>query len=78
MLILHGTRDPIGDPGEMTELVARLSSSRLHIVAGGDHSLVATKRDDPSGRSIDAAVDVAARWMLKIAGGGNAAGDVPL
>jgi predicted alpha/beta-hydrolase family hydrolase len=78
MLFLHGTRDPFGDPDEMRDLVSGLPSSRLHLVSGGDHSLVATKREDPSGRSVDGAIAVAARWMLAIAEGRNPAGDVPL
>ena len=78
MLFLHGARDPFGDPDEMRDLVARLSSSRLHIVAGGDHSLVATKREDPAGRAVDDAIGIAARWILATAGAGSAAGDVPL
>jgi hypothetical protein len=78
MLFLHGTRDPFGDPDEMRDLVSRLPTSLLHVVAGGDHSLVATKREDPSGRSVDAAVAVAARWMLAIAEGRIPARDVPL
>jgi predicted alpha/beta-hydrolase family hydrolase len=62
-LFLHGTRDPFGSPDELTALVEGLEHATLHIVDGGDHSLVARKRDDPEGRSIDRALDVAARWM---------------
>ena len=64
MLFLHGSRDPFGSPDEMQELVAGLSGSRLEIIAGGDHSLVATKRAEPKGGSVERAVDVAAEWIL--------------
>jgi predicted alpha/beta-hydrolase family hydrolase len=69
MLFLHGTRDPFGDADEMQALVANLADARLHLVAGGDHSLAATKREDPSEQSLEEAIDVAARWMLALVSG---------
>jgi predicted alpha/beta-hydrolase family hydrolase len=77
MLFLHGTRDPFGDAGEMQALAANLKDAQLHLVPGGDHSLAALKRDDPSGQSVETAADVAARWMLALVSGRPAA-DVPL
>ena len=35
----------------------------FEIIAGGDHSLLNSKRSDPEGRSLEHAMDVAARWM---------------
>ena len=67
MLFLHGTRDPFGTPEEMTTLVTGLgASATLEIVDGGDHSLVRPKKQDPDGRALDHAMDVAARWMLGV------------
>jgi uncharacterized protein len=66
MLFLHGTRDPFGSPEEMRMLVDGLTGASLEIVPGGDHSLAASKRDDPARRSLDRAMDVAAGWILKL------------
>jgi predicted alpha/beta-hydrolase family hydrolase len=63
LLFLHGTRDPFGAPEEMRDLAATLEGAELHLVDDGDHSLVATRRRDPAGQSVEHAVDVAARWM---------------
>jgi len=63
MLFLHGARDGFGSPEEMQTLVAGLSNAQLEIIAGGDHSLLNSKRSDPEGRSLEHAMDVAARWM---------------
>jgi predicted alpha/beta-hydrolase family hydrolase len=65
MLFLHGTRDPFGSPDEMRELVASLPRATLHLIDGGDHSLV-VKRARASGASSDSverAVEVAATWL---------------
>lgn len=63
MLFCHGTRDPFGSPDEMRELTAALPGATLEIIEGGDHSLVALKRDDPERRSVESAIDRAAAWM---------------
>jgi predicted alpha/beta-hydrolase family hydrolase len=60
LLFLHGTRDPFGTPAEMEALVSRLPEARLELIEGGDHSLVARKRQDPTGASIERALDLAA------------------
>lgn len=65
MLFLHGTRDPFGTPEEMQQLVASLSGATLEIIDGGDHSLVAPKRADPAGKSVEHAVDIAVRWIAR-------------
>ena len=67
MLFLHGTRDPFGTPDEMTTLAASLPSSKLHIVDGGDHSLVASKRASAGGDSVELAVATAAGWIDSLA-----------
>jgi predicted alpha/beta-hydrolase family hydrolase len=68
MLFLHGTRDPFGSPDEMRDLVATLGPrATLHLVDGGDHSLVLPKRQDPKGQSLEQAMDVAASWIRSIA-----------
>jgi len=66
MLFLHGTRDPFGTPDEMTTLAASLPSSKLHIVDGGDHSLVASKRASAGGDSVELAVATAAEWIATL------------
>lgn len=62
MLFLHGTRDPFGSPEEMAALVGTLPNATLHIVEGGDHSLVALKRADPKGDAVERAVQFAYEW----------------
>jgi hypothetical protein len=63
LLFLHGTRDPFGSPDEMRGLVAGLPRATLEIIDGGDHSLVAPKRQDPKGASLERAIDLAAAFM---------------
>ena len=70
LLFLHGTRDPFGDPDEMRALVAGLRGAELQLIDGGDHSLIAPKRQDPGGGSIEGTIALAARWMLARAAGG--------
>jgi predicted alpha/beta-hydrolase family hydrolase len=65
MLFLHGTRDPFGSPEEMESLVAGLPRATLRLCDGGDHSLVAPKRQDPQGTRLDEAIDAAAAWMTE-------------
>jgi pimeloyl-ACP methyl ester carboxylesterase len=66
MLFLHGTRDPFGSPDEMRELAASLPGATLEIVDGGDHSLVAPKRADQAGNSVERAVETAVNWIKRI------------
>jgi predicted alpha/beta-hydrolase family hydrolase len=63
MLFLHGTRDSFGSVDEMRALTGGLPRATLHIVDGGDHSLVATKKLDPAGASVERAVEAACRWV---------------
>lgn len=64
MLFLHGTRDPFGSPDEMQQLVATLPNATLHLVDGGDHSLVVKRKD--SADSVERAVEAAAGWLDSI------------
>lgn len=66
LLFVHGSRDPFGSPEEMHGLIGSLRTATLHIVEGGDHSLIAPKRHDSEGRALDVALDVAAAWMKKV------------
>jgi predicted alpha/beta-hydrolase family hydrolase len=72
MLFLHGTRDPFGTPAEMRALAAALPSSTLHVVEGGDHSLVAGRTAGPNGESVERAVAVAAAWIGALRPAGDA------
>ena len=63
MLFLHGTRDPFGTPEEMQTLTGNLSTATLHLIDGGDHSLVVKRKDGAD--SVERAVAVAATWMRK-------------
>ena len=65
MLFIQGTRDPFGSEEEMRALASGLSGASLEIIPGGDHSLAASKRDDPDRQSLDKAMDLAAAWILK-------------
>ena len=66
MLFVQGSRDPFGNETEIGALVATLPAATLHLVRGGDHSLKATKRDDPTQRGLEDALDHAAAWMLDV------------
>ena len=61
MLFLHGTRDPFGSPDEMRELVASLPQATLHLIDGGDHSLVVKRKN--GGDSVEQAVATSAAWL---------------
>ncbi len=63
MLFVSGTRDPFGRPDELAELSAGLPLASLRLIDGGDHSLSASKRQDPHGVLVDHALDLAAEWM---------------
>jgi predicted alpha/beta-hydrolase family hydrolase len=67
MLFLHGERDGFGSPDEMTALVGGLRHAELDLVAGGDHSLIAPKRQDPDGAAFERVLDRAATWIVATA-----------
>jgi predicted alpha/beta-hydrolase family hydrolase len=64
MLFLHGTRDPFGTPDEMQALVASLPSATLHLIDGGDHSLVVNRKD--AADSVERAVQTAVDWVTRV------------
>ena len=66
MLFLHGTRDPFGTPDEMTALAGNLPGATLHLIEGGDHSLVVKRKDGAD--SVERSVAAAADWMRAAAG----------
>jgi uncharacterized protein len=67
MLFVQGTRDGFGSPEEMRALVATLPSASLKLIDGGDHSLLAPRKQDPDGVSLDTAIVTVADWILAIA-----------
>lgn len=67
LLFLHGSRDPFGDPGEMTSLAAGLRGATLEILDGGDHSLLASKAQEAKSSRLDRALELAAGWILSLA-----------
>ncbi len=46
MLFVQGARDELGDAEEIRALVRRLPHAKLHVVEGGDHSLMLLRRDE--------------------------------
>jgi predicted alpha/beta-hydrolase family hydrolase len=64
MLFFHGERDPFGSPEEMNDLTGRLPRSTLHIVPGGDHSLVTRRKT--GGDVLETVLDQAADWMRQV------------
>jgi len=64
MLFLHGTRDPFGSPDEMHALVASLPLATLHLIDGGDHSLVVKRKDGAD--SVEKAVRTAVDWAQRL------------
>lgn len=60
ILFIHGTRDAFGTPDEMTTLAAVTLRATLHLVDGGDHSLIGSRRSEAG---LERALDEAASWM---------------
>ena len=63
MLFLHGSKDPFGTPDEMRDLTAALPKATLHLVDGGDHSLVVKRKD--AADSVERAVATAVEWLSR-------------
>jgi uncharacterized protein len=60
VLIVQGERDSFGTPDELRPYVAQIPGpATLHVVAGGDHSLVARGRTGND----EAILDVIANWI---------------
>lgn len=63
LLIVQGERDTFGTPDELRPVLETMPAPvRLHVVAGGDHSLVVRGR--PRDEVLAEVLDVAAGWML--------------
>lgn len=71
MLFVQGSRDALGDEKEMRAVVRRLPKAKLHVVDGGDHSLVIPKRAGPEAQ--DAALAAAADAIAAFVGAGGRA-----
>jgi predicted alpha/beta-hydrolase family hydrolase len=74
MLFVQGARDAFGTPEEIAPLIAGLPrGTKLHAVAGGDHSLTVTKRGGPGQEAVlDAVADAIVAWMREVAPRGPA------
>lgn len=68
MLVVQGSRDNFGMPGELAPIVARLlPASVLHVIDGGDHSFKLSRRDPGAQLSAyDAAQRTAVQWMRSV------------
>lgn len=62
MLFIQGSGDPFGTGDEIRALLPRLQRATLHEIAGGDHSLKVSRRDD----AIEPALDVAVAWLASV------------
>ena len=61
LLIVQGSRDTFGTPDELRPVVAGIPGpATLHVVEGGDHSLVVPR--SPKDGVLDAVADVIAAW----------------
>jgi predicted alpha/beta-hydrolase family hydrolase len=74
MLFVQGARDAFGTPEEIAPLLADLPrGTKLHAVAGGDHSLTVPKRGGPAQEAVlDAVADAIVAWMREVAPPGPA------
>jgi predicted alpha/beta-hydrolase family hydrolase len=66
-LFVSGTRDPLAALEDLRPIVEAMPKARLHVVVGGDHSLVApksAKRDHAV--SIDEVAEVILGWATKL------------
>ncbi len=67
VLIVQGERDTFGTPGELAPVVETMAAPvRLHVVAGGDHSLAV--RGARRGEVPAEVLDVMAAWMAEAHG----------
>lgn len=71
MLFVQGSRDELGNAAEIRKVVRRLPGASLHVVEGGDHSLLLLKRDGGAAAhedALDAAAEAVAAFIRKNAG----------
>jgi uncharacterized protein len=68
MLFVQGSRDTFGTPDELTPILTPLvPSPTIHVVPGGDHSLVITRRDPKrQAAANDVVYDVIGRWINSV------------
>lgn len=73
LIVVQGSRDEFGSPGELEPWLAQVpASATLHVVADGDHSLKVPRRSDPGGVGFDRALDAVAAWTHQQAATGPA------
>jgi len=64
MLFVQGSRDTFGSENEMRPVVEACPSARLHVVAGGDHSLKMRGKDAPAPAQVYGGVqDAIVEWL---------------
>ena len=64
MLFVQGSRDTFGTENEMRPVVEACPSARLHVVAGGDHSLKIRGKDAPAPAQVYGGVqDAIVEWL---------------
>lgn len=69
MLVVQGSRDTFGTPDELEPVLAALPTARLHVVEGGDHSLIIRRKPAPPREQIYATVmDEIVRWVRTVVG----------
>lgn len=66
MLFVQGERDAFGTADEIGALLPSLTRATLHVVAGGDHSLKASRRAQAD--TLDEALDAACAWIDDLLG----------
>jgi len=68
MLFVQGSRDSFGTPHELAPILTLLvPAPSIHVVDGGDHSLVITRRDPHKQAAANGAVyNVIARWIKSV------------
>ena len=64
MLFVQGSDDTFGNEREMKELMPRLQSATLHVIAGGDHSLKVRGGAEAVEAAFDEAISTAVHWMV--------------
>jgi hypothetical protein len=64
VLIVQGARDTFGTPGELRPILERLPARvTLHVVEGGDHSLVTRNRGSSGSQTYATVIDTVAAWI---------------
>ena len=63
MLFVQGSADTFGNEAEITDLLTKLRSATLHVIARGDHSLKVPGGAKAQQPAFDDAMNAAAAWM---------------